>query len=189
MKKLYAFIVCFTMLFMILTPATSTSGVDENLYTATNESGNVYVGTSEINDKLFVDWSNLEHGTIKVSVVNPDKPLRYKLMVAWEEELPEDSGPKTTQYIYNIPTGIELTTIPLQMGNGTYLIELYEQVVDTVYQPVGNIELELNSNNKDVWLEPNVKVNFSSPERLLAELDKIISPSDTEAQKYHKIIN
>lgn len=156
MKKLIAFVLSFILALSCLT------GV---------------VATSEIDDKLFIDYSNAEHGTVNVSVVDPEPTRNYKLRVTLEDKY----------YNYDVSTGIEMTVVPLQMGSGTYQIELYEHVYDDIYQFTGGKELTVEVDKHDVWLQSNVKVDFSSPERLLEELSNIVSLSDTELEKYNKI--
>lgn len=130
--------------------------------------------------QLFVDYSNLEHGTVRVAVLSPDDSLRYKLVVEHEGQV----------YHYNLNLESESIIIPLQMGNGVYRLFLVEQVQDTIYHDgIGTAYLDLEINDMEVWLQPNVKVDFSSSESLLEELKWAVMPWDsTDNDKFNSII-
>ena len=132
---------------------------------------------SKTTDELLcIDSSNIEYGTITVTILDPVELLRYKLKVAYGEKC----------YYYNLDPHRE-TVIPLQMGNGTYYVTLYEQIVDNKYTPVGEASLYLDIDRKNVWLESNSKVDYSSSEKIHAELEKVVSVANTETEKYEKI--
>ncbi|MBR3319442.1 transglutaminase domain-containing protein [Candidatus Saccharibacteria bacterium] len=129
-------------------------------------------------NKLYVDSSNIENATIEASILNPDPLLRYKLMVVHEEET----------YYYDLYPE-ETAVIPLQMGHGAYKLQLYEQVHDTIYDQAGKTKLYLSTENENkVWLQPNVRVNYTAyKDRLLEELRKMDLSNNSEKEKFEKI--
>lgn len=130
------------------------------------------------NKKLSIDSSNIELATVEASVLNSAANLRYRLEVTHNTE----------RYYYDLYPD-QTTAIPLQMGEGAYKFQLYEQAHDTFYNTAGEIKLNLASDDVEkVWLQPNVKVNYVPYEnRLLAILDKWISPNDSKEEKIEKI--
>jgi transglutaminase-like putative cysteine protease len=57
---------------------------------------------------------------------------------------------KEAQYQYNIKNGSSFTYFPLQLGNGTYSVGVFEQVEGTSYAPVASdtVNLTLDDSNK-----------------------------------------
>ena len=167
MKKIVAFLLSF-LLSMSCLASLSSADATSKAPSTTMQCG-----------QLFVDYSNLEHGTVKVAVLDPDDSLRYKLVVEHEEQV----------YYYNLDLETDDIIIPLQMGNGIYKLLLVEQVEDTIYHGgIGTAYFDLEIDDMEVWLQPNAKVDFSSPEELLKELKWVIAPWDlTERDKFNSI--
>lgn len=130
----------------------------------------------QIDEQLFIDFTNFDNGTIAVSVLEPEPSARYKLNVQLGEK----------SYLYGLDTSVA-TVVPLQMGNGEYSIELYKHLGGTRYQRMGFLRVTVEIERRKVWLQSNVKVNFSSPEKLLSVLSEIVSPTDSDAEKIDKI--
>lgn len=133
-----------------------------------------------IDQKLSIDSTKIKQAAVEATILEPDSSLRYKLMVTHGE-----------QYYYYDLYPEETAVIPLQMGKGAYKFQLYEQAYDNYYNPVGKTKIYLSSKDENqVWLEPNVKVNYTAyTDRLLTELKKWVSPDDSEKIKFQKISN
>ena len=131
-----------------------------------------------IYDNLSVDSSNCKNGTIKVAIVDPGLNARYKLGVALKGQC----------YYYDLDPE-QTATIPLQMGKGAYLLLLFKEVTDSLYDVVCQAKVYAKPDPNHIWLEPNVKVNFESPDiisRLQREMKRIGLSSSAYA-KYRKI--
>lgn len=130
----------------------------------------------QIDEQLFIDFTNLDNGTIAVSVLDPEPSARYKLNIQLGE----------INYLYGLDTSVA-TVVPLQMGNGEYSIELYKHLRGTQYQLLRFFRVTVEIDRRKVWLQSNVKVDFSSPEKLLSVLSEIVSPTDSDMGKLDKI--
>ena len=131
-------------------------------------------------DMLSVDPSNCMNGTIKVTLVNPESETRYKLGVALNGQC----------YYYDLEPEKEVV-VPLQMGNGAYLLLLLQNAHDNLYSIVSKAKVYAKPDPNRIWLESNVKVNFTSSDtisRLKSELKRIgLRSSDSASVKYQKI--
>lgn len=146
-------------------------------------SGSFAFADAVIYNKLSVDSSNCDNGTIKASLVNPKPDTRYKLGVTLGGE---------EYYYYDLEPDKEYV-IPLQLGDGTYQLTLFQNVRDDKYKIVSKAKVEAAPDPNRVWLEPNVKVNFTSSDivdKLNDELEKSkVCSSDPDSVKFKVIAN
>ena len=107
------------------------------------EPGSIYTGPVEApmpeasgevvyeGNGVTVDASHMEDGYIMVKGSESDTRLKTLVML----------GGETYSYDLNQEGGYEV--YPLQMGNGTYEIEVYQQVEGTTYSKLYFVELEV----------------------------------------------
>ncbi len=187
MKKAIALALCFVLLISSSTGAFATAETDKKT-----------CGT------ISVDFSKLEQGIILVSLENAVEYRRYKLVVEkegavyyYDEEENENPELKNARsemvfvYFYDLYPGQKDAIIPLQMGNGAYRITLAEQI-DGQYEPADRVYANLNIDPMIVWLQPNIKVNYSSAAvkaDLKRELKWVVLPGATDKKKLESLAN
>lgn len=127
------------------------------------EPGSVYTGPIEIplpeasgevvfeENGITVDASHTEDGYLMVKGIPSEK--RLKVQVTRNEET----------YTYDLNQEEEYEVYPLQMGNGTYGVEVFQQVEGTSYSPLSYTEVEVEMPDTDrVYLYPNQYVWYTN---------------------------
>ena len=79
------------------------------------------------------DKSNLDQGIISVKYTSQSADKKAKVLIEY----------KSQQYQYNIKSGSAYVNFPLQLGNGTYTVGVYEQIEDTKYAQVSETTVNL----------------------------------------------
>lgn len=127
------------------------------------EPGSVYKGTIEIplpeasGDKVYegggvtIDASHTEDGYIMVKGKKTEKRLKTRVILG------EDI------YTYDLNQQSEYEVYPLQMGNGTYEIQVFEQVEGTSYTPLYYTKVKVEMPDTDrVFLYPSQYVWYTN---------------------------
>lgn len=169
-KKLAAGFMAFTMLFTTGIPFLS------NEYTTkAYAAGGLLVPTSPGtvtygNEKAVIDASNASKGYITVKYLGDKAKIKVQVTKA---------GAKT--YTYNISARGVYEVFPLTSGNGTYTVNVYENVKDSAYALAygSNIEVALESEFSP-FLYPNQYVNFSAASTAVAVSQSLAGASDLE---------
>lgn len=105
----------------------------------------------ESSGKLTMDCSNLPEGYFMASAAG-GSPHRLKLRV-------EKDGMTLT---YDLNGEGTPEVFPLQLGSGSYAVELYENVGGKKYAQQGMVRLDVSLNREDAaFLYPNQYVNYS----------------------------
>ncbi len=158
------------------------------------EPGSVYTGPIEIplpeasgqvvyeENGITVDASNTEDGYLMVKGFASD--TRLKVQITLNEET----------YTYDLNQEQEYEVYPLQMGNGTYGVQVFQQVEGTSYSPVYYTEVEVEMPDTDrVFLYPSQYVWYTNNKNavklsydLCAELD---SDKEKAERLYDYIVN
>ena len=158
------------------------------------EPGSVYTGPIEIplpeasgqvvyeENGITVDASNTEDGYLMVKGFASD--TRLKVQITLNEET----------YTYDLNQEQEYEVYPLQMGNGTYGVQVFQQVEGTSYSPVYYTEVEVEMPDTDrVFLYPSQYVWYTNDKNavklsydLCAELD---SDKEKAERLYDYIVN
>ena len=158
------------------------------------EPGSVYTGPIEIplpeasgqvvyeENGITVDASNTEDGYLMVKGFASD--TRLKVQITLNEET----------YTYDLNQEQEYEVYPLQMGNGTYGGQVFQQVEGTSYSPVYYTEVEVEMPDTDrVFLYPSQYVWYTNDKNavklsydLCAELD---SDKEKAERLYDYIVN
>ena len=125
------------------------------------------------NKRVTIDISNISKGYLMASYHGKAEKLNIQL-----------TGPNGVTYLYFIKKKDTWTAMPLSAGNGTYLIDVYENVNGEVYSSV--LSKELNVTLKDQFLPflyANQYVDFNKKTKAVqlgSELTKNCT-SDLEA--------
>ena len=127
------------------------------------EPGSVYTGPIDIpvpeasgeivfeDNGVTVDASHTADGYIMVKGIPSD--TRLKAQVSLDEEV----------YTYDLNQEEEYEVYPLQMGNGTYRVQVYQQVEGTSYSPIAyaEVQVEMTDTNR-VYLYPSQYVWYTN---------------------------
>lgn len=127
------------------------------------EPGSVYTGPIEIplpeasgevvyeENGITVDASHTEDGYLMVKGIASD--VRLKVRISLDEEI----------YTYDLNQEQEYEVYPLQMGNGTYKVQVYQQVEGTNYSPIYYTEVKVDMPDTDrVYLYPSQYVWYTN---------------------------
>lgn len=127
------------------------------------EPGSVYTGPIDVplpeasgdivyeGNGVTVDASHTEDGYIMVKGISSD--TRLKAQVTLGEET----------YTYDLNQQEEYEVYPLQMGNGSYEVQVFQQVEGTSYSPIYQTEFEVEMPDTDrVFLYPSQYVWYTN---------------------------
>lgn len=139
--------------------------------------------------KYDIDFSQGQNGIVKV-LLNTGNQIKTKLVI--------QNG--ASQYIYDLKDKSEYESFPLQMGNGNYVVKIYENTTGTKYKNVysesANIQLDsdinvyLNSNQQVKWSEEDDAIILANQLVDNALKTKIANTKDVNATLTQKeIIN
>lgn len=130
-----------------------------------------------INDNnLRVDATNKTNGYIVACVINPDNK-KYKLRVLTD----------AYSYVYDI--GNISITLPLQMGNGIYTIQLYCNAYDNKYYNVGMVCLDVKMINEYVpFLHSNQYVDYDNNYKIEEIAKELLSVDDIKYYIEHHFV-
>lgn len=148
------------------------------------EPGSVYTGPIEIpvpeasgevvyeENGITVDASHTEDGYIMVKGFASD--TRLKVRITRDEEI----------YTYDLNQEEEFEVYPLQMGNGTYEIQVFQQVEGTTYSPIYFTELEVEMPDTDrVFLYPSQYVWYTNEKNAVKLSYDLCADLTTDAEK------
>jgi transglutaminase-like putative cysteine protease len=124
--------------------------------------------------ELFKDNKN---GVLSISYNNTDQ-VKMKIAVT--------KGSKS--YYYDLKNGKNNIDIPLTMGNGTYTIRICKNLTGNKYSVIQSQEFKLELQNEDdVYLYPNVIVNYDLDYAAIVKAGQLTKNCKTEAEKVKAI--
>lgn len=133
---------------------------------------------TESNGYATIDYSNTGEGYVMVQYTASTQS-RIKAQVA---------GPTTT-YTYNLTPG-QWTVFPLSDGNGTYQINVFENVVDNKYALVLSASQSVTLNNEFApFLRSNQYVNFDNASSTIATAASLTKNTSDMLAKVEIIYN
>ncbi|HHV13542.1 MAG TPA: transglutaminase domain-containing protein [Clostridiales bacterium] len=119
------------------------------------------------NGVLTVSYNNKDNAKIKVGVTKGGK-----------------------SYYYDLKKGKNNIDIPLTMGNGTYSIRIFKNVTGNKYSVLESQEFELELQNEDdVYLHPNVIVNYDMDYAAVIKAGQLTKNCKTEEEKVKAVYN
>ncbi len=121
---------------------------------------------------------NAESSTVSINY-NTDNYSTIKVVVKKENE----------QYVYNLTSYGE--TFPLQMGNGTYAVGVYEKVEGSKYKRIESKNVKVNADENAVYLSSvqNVKWNVESTTTQIAQtLTEGLTTDQEKVEAIHQYI-
>ena len=120
----------------------------------------------EKNNKMAIDHSNTDDGYIMVRwLANTTKQLRVQV-----------TGPSDTTYTYTIHPDEMFEVFPLSDGNGSYSVNVFEQVEGSRYALAGGIKLRVTLVDEFApFLRPNQFVNFHEESDVVMKAAELVS--------------
>lgn len=131
--------------------------------------------------KPLFDTAKLEEGVVTLGY-NSDAKLKV---------IVEKNG---KQVVYDLRNDGTAESFPLQMGNGTYKVSIFENVVDKQYKSVSskNVELDLDD-DKQVYLAAIQNVNWNNGMDAIEKANEITKGLKSDKEKisavYKYIVN
>ena len=117
---------------------------------------------------------NLNRGIISVKYNSPNSTKKAKVLIQFGDQ----------KYQYNIKSSNSYVNFPLQLGNGTYKIGVYEQIEGTRYSQVTetNVNLSLDDNSK-VFLTSIQLIDWGEKMNTVALAKELTKNKKTDADK------
>lgn len=133
----------------------------------------------ESNDKVLVDYSNVSQGYIMAKTLTTDHS-RIKVMI-----LKDDS-----KYTYDINKENEYEVYPLNMGNGTYTIKVFENISGDQYTLLYAFDVDVELENEYVpFLYPNQVVDYDLDTLCIQKSFELVSEDKTDLERVEDIYN
>ena len=152
------------------------------------EPGSVYTGPIDVplpeasgevvfeENGVTVDASHTEDGYLMVKGFPSE--VRLKVQVTLGEET----------YTYDLNQEEEYEVYPLQMGNGTYRVQVFQQVEGTSYSPVYYTEVEVEMPDTDrVYLYPSQYVWYTNDKNAVKLSYDLCVDLTSDAEKVQRI--
>ena len=119
-------------------------------------------------DTAAIDASNTSEGYVMVSYSGSNKKVKLQV-----------TGPDGVTYTYSLHGDYEV--FPLTAGDGSYKVEVYENISGTKYAAILSQELTVKlSNEFGPYLYPNQYVNFDSGSLPVAEAVRLAEPANND---------
>ena len=134
-------------------------------------------------DKVLIDYSNANQGYILVKSKTSDHN-RLKVMI-----LKDDS-----KYTYDLNRDLEFESFPLNMGDGTYSIKIYENIEDDEYGLLFSEDIEASLDNEFVpFLYPNQVVDYNTSTKCIEKSFELVKDDTTDLDRvdhiYHWVLD
>lgn len=117
-----------------------------------------------------ISFDNAENGIVTV-YYNTKSNTKIKLLV--------QRG--TEKYFYNVFNNDEEVNYPLQMGNGSYTVTLYENTTGTKYRKLVQKTQEVKLKDKNsVYLQSVLELSWDKEDESIKIVDEIIAAAETK---------
>lgn len=129
--------------------------------------------------KSEIDASNSADGYVKIKYLNE---TTKKLKVIIEKD--------SVQYTYDLNNKGAYDTYPLQMGDGSYKIRVFENISDNKYavKQTTTISVKLNDQNSP-FLVSNQMVNYTDTSETVKKARELVEGKETDIEKVDVIYN
>lgn len=127
---------------------------------------------------VTIDYSNSSEGYIMIKV--EPKEQKVKTIITHGDE----------KYTYNTFTGTDWNVYPLQLGNGSYEIKVYENITGDKYGLLSSLDTEVNQLSKNkVYLYPHQFIWYTNDKNAIKLSYDICTGIQTDKEKVEKIYN
>lgn len=164
MKKVVFFIMILAISSQLVYAASFTNTKNDTLgIVVSTSSTTVQYGTN-------LDFSKADQGIVSLFYYSTSTK-KMKLIITLGEE----------KYTYNVFSGKEIVNYPLQLGNGTYNVSLYENTSGTKYRKVLSQSkyVEMKDENS-VYLQSILEVNWDEEDESIEIVDEILAEALVE---------
>ena len=129
------------------------------------------------NDSVTIDASHTENGYLMVSYSGSNP--KVKLQITGSDEI---------TYTYNLHDGYE--TFPLTSGNGSYTIEVFENMEGTSYSTLFTQTLDVTIQDEfGPYLYANQYVNFTAQSKTVAKAVELSSSANDDLEVIENVYN
>jgi len=118
------------------------------------------------NQKATIDYSNAADGYVMIQFIqNTTKELRVIVR-----------GPSSVQYQYRLNRNRQFEVFPLSDGNGSYTINVLEQIEGSRYAIANAITIDVNLRDEFApFIRPNQFVNYNADSAVVARAAELVS--------------
>ena len=133
--------------------------------------------TVKKDSKLKVDASHTDEGYFMAATTSTKKK-KYKLRVVKGD----------TTLTYDLTSGDDLKVFPLQLGDGTYKVSLYENVSGKSYSQAGAVSLKVSLKDPDSpFLYPNQYVSYTADSPAVKAANELCRDKSSAKQIYDAV--
>lgn len=146
--------------------------------------------TATFNNGGSVSTSSLQGGSITVNSNLADKGIiGVKADVDGNQKLKVKVSLNGQAVYYDITTG-QMIKVPMQLGNGKYTIELYQNISGSEYQKLYGDTVNISvSDPNQIYLLSNQIVNFENSKEIPALDASILQNKNSDADKLQAVYN
>lgn len=120
-----------------------------------------------------IDASNAADGYVKVKYINE---TTKKLKVIIEKD--------SVQYTYDLNNAGEYDTYPLQMGDGSYKIRVFENISDKKYATKQTVTIKVKLNDQNApYLISSQMVNYTDNSETIKKAHELVEGKTTDIEK------
>ena len=131
------------------------------------------------NDLANIDYSNSSEGYIFVTYTGVNEKVKLQI-----------TGPDEVKYTYSLKTDGSSDDFPLSAGDGTYLINVFENIKDAQYSLACSLEIDVTLNDPYLpFLYPNQYVKFNKDCKSIAKAAELAAPADTDLDVVSNVFN
>ena len=137
----------------------------------------------EKGNKSEIDIANKDYGYVKVKINTSDK--RYKLRI----QQVDSAGKEIAKYEYDAVGNNTFANFPLQMGDGNYIVSIWENTTDKKYSKIqqsSTIKVKYAVPNAP-YLVPIQIVDFSATSKAAKKAAELCKGKTTEIDKVNAI--
>lgn len=132
------------------------------------------------NEKARIDYTDCNKtGVVKIkSLIKTDKKLKVKIIKG------------DTEYKYDLKNDMTEETFPLQLGDGSYKVQVWTNTKDSKYSVTLTAEIEVKLEDKNSpYINPNQQVNFTKDSKTIQKANELVKDCKTDLEKVEKIYN
>ncbi len=132
------------------------------------------------NDVVTMDASNMNDGYVILKYTGASNKVKLRI-----------KGPDEITYTYNMATGGGLDEVfPLQAGDGTYLVGVFENLEGTSYATAFSQEIDVKLNDPFLpFLYPNQYITFTKDYQSIAYAEYLSYTADTDLDVVSNVYN
>lgn len=130
-------------------------------------------GTLLGNDEVELDLSHAEDGYFSVRYFGPSEKVKLRV-----------TGPNSVIYTYDLHPGSEsFEVFPLSVGDGTYKLDIYTNIKETMYAVSYSCELDLHlADQLTPFLYPNQYVWFDENTKAIPVAEETVRAADDDLE-------